>query len=251
MPQSSVTQLPTAEWQARVDLAAAFRWAARLDWHEAVANHFSLAVSQDGGRFLMNPRWRHFSLLKASDLMLIDVDDNDTMKKPDAPDPSAWCIHGALHRLRPEIRCVLHVHSPYATALASIEDSRVLPIDQNSMRFFNRIAYDEVYGGLAVEQEEGDRIADALGDKPILMMANHGVLVTGESVAQAFDELYYLERSCRNQVLAMSTGVPLRLCSDNMAQMVASSWADHVGFAEAHFAELKSILDRDEPDYAN
>jgi ribulose-5-phosphate 4-epimerase/fuculose-1-phosphate aldolase len=240
-----------SERQARIDLAAAFRLTARFGWHEAVANHFSLALDRGGGRILINPRWRHFARIRASDLLALDVADPGVMQRADAPDPTAWCIHGALHRLRPEIACVLHTHMPYATALTSLEDSRLLPIDQNSARFFGRIAYDECYGGFALAEEEGRRIAEALGDKPILFLKNHGVIVTGRSVAEAFDELYYLEMACRQLVTAYATGRPLRLISDNLAAEVAGEWSDYAGFAEAHFAELKGILDEEDPRYAN
>ena len=240
-----------SERQARIDLAAAFRLTARFGWHEAVANHFSLALDQAGQRILINPRWRHFARIRASELLLLDVADEAVMARPDAPDPTAWCIHGALHRLRPEVACVLHTHMPYATALTSLEDSRLLPIDQNSARFFGRIAHDECYGGFALAAEEGRRIAEALGDRPILFLKNHGVIVTGRSVAEAFDELYYLEMACRQLVTAYSTGRPLRLISDNLAAEVAGEWADYAGFAEAHFAELKAILDTEDPGYAH
>ena len=243
--------LDQGERQARIDLAAAFRLTARFGWHEAVANHFSLALDQAGQRILINPRWRHFARIRASDLLLLDVADEAVMARPDAPDPTAWCIHGALHRLRPEVACVLHTHMPYATALTSLEDSRLLPIDQNSARFFGRIAHDECYGGFALAAEEGRRIAEALGDRPILFLKNHGVIVTGRSVAEAFDELYYLEMACRQLVTAYSTGRPLRLISDNLAAEVAGEWADYAGFADAHFAELKAILDGEDPGYAH
>jgi ribulose-5-phosphate 4-epimerase/fuculose-1-phosphate aldolase len=251
MGGATVTKLDAGEWQARVDLAAAFRLTARFGWHEAVANHFSLALDPDGRRILINPRWRHFARIRASDLLLLDVDDPAVMQRADAPDPTAWCIHGALHRLRPEIRCVLHTHMPYATTLTSLEDSEVLPIDQNCARYWGRIAYDEDYGGFALASDEGQRIAAAMGDKPILFLKNHGVIVTGRSVAQAFDELYYLETACRQLVLAYSTGKPLRLISANLAAQVAGDWAEYDGFAEAHFGELKSLLDADGSEYAN
>ena len=143
----TVTQLKTksSEWQARVDLAAAFRLAEHFNWHEAVANHFSLAVSPDSKRFLMNPRWRHFSRIKASDLLLLDADDKQTMERPDAPDETAWCIHGRIHARLAHARCVLHVHPPYATALAGLADPEIKPIEQNTARFYDRIAYDLGY----------------------------------------------------------------------------------------------------------
>lgn len=239
-----------AEQQARIDLAAAFRLTARFGWHEAVANHFSLALDAEGRHILVNPRWRHFARIKASDLLLLDVDDAGVMERPDAPDPTAWCIHGALHRLRPEVRCVLHTHMPYATTLTSLEDSRVLPVDQNSARFFDRIAYDDAYGGFATSEDEGLRMAQALGDKPILLLKNHGVIVTGRSVALAFDALYYLEKACQHLVLAYSTGRPLHVISDNIAATVASEWDAFDGFAQAHFSELKLLLDNEDSSYS-
>ena len=251
MATARVTSISQGDRQARIDLAAAFRLTARFGWHEAVANHFSLAIDPDGRRILINPRWRHFARIKASDLLALDVDDPKVMERPDAPDPTAWCIHGALHRLRPEIACVLHTHMPYATALTSLEDSRVLPIDQNSARFWGRVAQDECYGGFAMAREEGDRIAAALGDKPILFLKNHGVIVTGRSVAEAFDELYYLEKACQQLVIAYSTGRPLRLISDNLAAQVAGDWQDYGEFARAHFDELKALLDDEAPGYAS
>ena len=233
----------------RVDLAAAFRLAARMGWHEAVANHFSLAVSPDGKRFLMNPRWRHFSRLKASDLLELDADDRSVMQRPDAPDPSAWAIHGRLHAEVPQARCVLHVHPPYGTAVAALADPRILPIDQNTARYFNRVAIDLAYGGIADSDEEGQRIARCLGTMSRMMMGNHGVLVVAPSVAEAFDDLYYLERACQTLVLAYSTGRPLNVMADDLAERTARDWEDYQGASFAHFAEMKAILDEADPDY--
>jgi len=238
------------EWQSRVDLAAAFRLAVRFDWHEAVANHFSLAVSPDGSKFLMNPKWRHFSRIRASDLLLLDANDAATMSRPDAPDPSAWCIHGSIHARVPGARCLLHVHPPYGTALAGLADSEIKPIDQNTARFFNRVVYDDKYGGIADNDEEGARLAGLLGEKRILMMGNHGVLVAADSVAQAFDDLYFLERACKTLILAYSTGKPLNVMSDNLAEHTARGWEAYAGAAEAHFREMKRILDDEDPGYA-
>ena len=134
-------------WQERVDLAAAFRWTARYNLHEAVANHFSLSVSEDGTKFLMNPNQVHFSRIRASDLLLLDANDPETLSKPGAPDPTAWGLHGSLHRRCPHARCAMHVHSIHATVLASLADSTLPPIDQNTAMFYNRHAVDEEFGG--------------------------------------------------------------------------------------------------------
>jgi ribulose-5-phosphate 4-epimerase/fuculose-1-phosphate aldolase len=238
------------EWQLRVDLAAAFRLAVAFDWHEGVGNHFSLAVSPDGKNFLMNRRWRHFSRIRASDLMLLDADDDSTMNAADAPDPSAWCIHGRIHRALPQARCLLHLHTPYATALSALADPEIKPVDQTTARYFNRVAYDMNYGGIADSTGEGDRIAAALGNHRTMMMAQHGVLVVGETVADAFDRLYYLERACRTLMLAYSTGQPLNVMPNDLAEATARDWDDYAASAQAHFDELKQSLDASDPSYA-
>jgi ribulose-5-phosphate 4-epimerase/fuculose-1-phosphate aldolase len=233
----------------RIDLAAAFRLAVEMDWHESVANHFSLAVSADGKQFLMNPRWKHFSLIRATDLLLLDSGDAQTMSRPDAPDASAWCIHGRIHARLPRARCVLHVHSPYASALAALADPTLKPIDQNSARFFNRLAIDRGYSGIADQHEEGERLVGVLGNHNSMLMGNHGVLVTAPTVAEAFDELYYLERAAKTLVLAYSTGQPLNVLSDEVAEKTALCWEDYGESAFAHFRELKSMLDAKDASY--
>ena len=232
------------------DLAAAFRLAAELGWHEAVANHFSLAVSADGKKFLMNPRWRHFSRIKASDLQLLDADDKTTMEQPDAPDPSAWCIHGHIHASAAQARCILHVHPPYATAVAGLADPTIKPIEQNTARYYNRIAVDLGFGGIADNDEEGRRLAQVLGNNRRIMLGNHGVLVTANTVAEAFDDLYYLERACQTLVLAYSTGQKLNVMPPDIAERTARGWEDYKEAAFAHFAEMKQILDAKDPSYA-
>jgi ribulose-5-phosphate 4-epimerase/fuculose-1-phosphate aldolase len=237
--------------QMRVDLAAAFRLAARNGWHEAVANHFSLAISPDGKQFLMNPRWRHFSQMKASELLHLNVDDRETMKRPDAPDLTAWSLHGRLHANLPHARCIIHLHPAYATVLASLQDPEIKPIDQNTARFYRRIAVDMNYGGMANTDEEGDRLARLLGNKSVMMMGNHGVLVCAATVAEAYDITYYLERAARNLVLAYQTGQPLHVMSDDVAEKTAQEWeADREQF-HAHFDAMKEILDKEDPSYAD
>ena len=231
-----------AEWQLRVDLAAAFRLAAYNDWHEAVANHFSLAVSPDGKQFLMNPRWRHFSKIRASELLLLNTEDKTTMSRPDAPDMTAWSLHGRLHAALPHARCIIHLHPPHATAIASLADPEIKPIDQNTARFYNRVAYDLNYGGMANSDAEGDRVAALMGNRSIMMMGNHGVLICAESVAEAFDLSYYLERACRNLVLAYQTGQKLHTMTAAVAEKTAQEWeADREQF-HSHFSEMKGIL---------
>jgi ribulose-5-phosphate 4-epimerase/fuculose-1-phosphate aldolase len=239
------------ERQLRIDLAAAFRLAAGFNWHESVGNHFSVAVSADGKRFLMNPRWRHFSTMRASELRLLDSDDSQTLNRPEAPDPSAWCIHSQLHSSAPKARCILHLHPPHATALATLADPTLKPIDQNTARFYGRIAQDLQYGGIADNDNEGSRLASVLGGRQILMMGNHGVLVVAATIPETFEDLYFLERACQTMVLAYSTGQELKVMTSALAARTAQDWERYSGMAFAHFDELKRVLDIQDPSYAH
>lgn len=240
-----------AHWHERVDLAAAFRWTARLNMHEAVANHFSLAINAEGTRFLMNPNQMHFARIRASDLIEVDANDPATLEGPNAPDPTAWGLHGGLHRHCPHARCAMHVHSIHATVLASLADSRLPPIDQNCATFFNRHVVDEAYGGLAFE-DEGVRCARLLTDprKKVMIMGNHGVMVIGDTVADTFNRLYYFERAAETYIRALQTGRPLRVLSDAVAEKTARELEDYPGQADRHLSELKAILDSEGSDYA-
>lgn len=233
----------------RVDLAAAFRTAARFGWHESVGNHFSAAISADGQRFLMNPRWRHFGEMRAGDLLLLDARDEAVMTRPGAPDASAWTVHGTIHRRRPDVRVILHLHTPYATALATLADPRLLPIDNNTARFHGRLAIDDDFGGIADDAEQGERFVSRLGDKSCLLMANHGLTVTAATVAEAFENLYFFEKAAQTLLIARGSGQTLRVLSDKVAARTAAGWLPYRGMAFAHFDYLKRVLDREEPDY--
>lgn len=242
-----------AEQSARRDLTVAFRWAAKLEMHEATANHFSLAISQDSQNFLINPAGRHFSQIRASDLVLVDLNaKNFGIAESQLVDPTAINLHGQLHRLLPLAKCILHTHMPYTTALACLRDFEFLMLDQNACRFYERIAYDRDYSGMALEASEGERVAKVLSDsKSVLFLANHGVIVVGNSVAEAFDELYYLEKAAQLQVLALSTGRELALIDDQTATLVCKQWLEYPKSAEHHFAALTEILEIESPEYKN
>lgn len=254
MNQTVTVTEPQAEVEAAVrrDLAAAFRWTARLGYHEAVANHFSAAVSADGSQFLLNPCGRHFSRMRAGDLLLLDASKAGGSADP-AADATAWYLHANLHQRLPHARVVLHTHQQHATALACLADFEFLMLDQNSCRFYERIAYDRTYGGMFLDDSEAERVISLMGaDKRVLFLGGHGVMVIGESVAEAFDTLYYLERAARLQVLALSTGRPLQLVADEVARRTRDQWEHYPAeAANLHFDELKAILDAEEPDYAS
>src|SRR5882762_675570 len=235
---------------ARIDLAAAFHWFARLNMHESVANHLSVAVSADGSKFLINPRGRHFSRMCAGDLKLLDANDPATLHRSDAPDPTAWHLHARLHARLPEARCVMHLHPKYATALACLQDPTMYPIDMNTMRFFGRVALDSEFSGMALSDREGDRVAGLMGGgKSVLLMANHGVLVIGATVAEAFAELYYFERAAEMLLTCYASGKPLRFMSDSVAELTKRQWLEYTGFPGDHLNAVKEILNAQEPDY--
>ena len=235
----------------RIDLACAFRWTARIGMHEAVANHFSLAVNKEGTRFLINPK-KHFIRIKASDILLLDAYEPPDMDDPLAPDITAWGLHGAIHRMCPHARCVLHAHPIYSTVLASLYDSSMPPIEQNTAMFFNRYVIDENYGGLALE-EEGERCATMLNDpsKKVMIMGNHGVLIIGDDVADAFNRFYYFERAAETYIKSLWTQNPLKILSDKIAEKTASELENYPDQSIIFFNELKAILDEEEPSYRN
>jgi len=234
------------ERAARIDLTTALRMAARMALNEGVCNHFSMELPGHPDKFLINPQGLHWSEITPSDLMIV----NETGKVLDGKhkvEATAFFIHSRVH-LRCRKKVVLHSHMPFATALAIIEGGRLeLGANQNAMRFHGRIAYDDGYGGVALSDDEGDRIARALGNADVMIMAHHGVLVCGDRMDFAFDDLYYLERSCMVQVLAQSTGQPLRKQSDEVCARAARQIGGGREQAELHFAALKRLLDRDEP----
>jgi ribulose-5-phosphate 4-epimerase/fuculose-1-phosphate aldolase len=237
------------EWALRVDLAAAFRIAVAFDWHESVGNHFSAAVSADGKSFLLNPKWQHFASIKASDLLRLNADDATVMVGDDAPDATAWCIHGSVHSMLPKARVLLHCHPPYSAALCGLKDPSIKPIDQNTARFFNRITIDNHFRGMADGAEEGVRIARALGEHSSMIMSNHGVSVAAATVAEAVEELYFLERAAKTLMLAYSSGQELRVMDDELAEKTAAAWDDYRDMAYPHFDYLKAELDKTDPSF--
>lgn len=243
--------LDRTSWQHKVDLAAALRLADRFGLSEGISNHFSYALDEAGERFLLHAFGLHWSEVRASDILTVDGDGNALDGDGDV-ERSAFVIHSRIHGACPRARCVLHTHMPHATALSLLEDTYLEPVEQNALRFYGDVAYDTAYAGLALEVEEGDRLANALGDNRVLFMANHGVLVVGETIAQAFDDLYYLERACQVQILARSTGRPFKSVGANLAAATAAGFREPPGTEEPakHFAALKRLLDRDDPSYA-
>jgi ribulose-5-phosphate 4-epimerase/fuculose-1-phosphate aldolase len=240
----------TVERAARVDLAAAFRLAVRMELHEGVCNHFSVMLP-GGNRFLLNRYGLHWSEVSASNLLALDAEGR-VLEGEGEFEKTAFWIHSRIHRANRHAVCVLHTHMPYATALTLLEGGRLEMVEQNALRFYDDVAYDDTYNGLVVDAAEGDRLAGVLGDKRVMFLANHGVIVVGASVAEAFDALYYLERACRLQVLARMMGGRLRAVRSEVVRATRAMMRDDAPrYAGAHFAALRRLLDREEPDYSS
>ncbi len=247
-----MTQLAHAEM--REDLACAFRWAVRLNLHEGVDNHFSAAVpSEDGAmrgdRFLINPYGVHWSEMTASALCLCN-EEGEVLEGGEKVENTAFYIHSRIHVNVPAAKVVLHTHQPYSTAITLLEGGRLEMCEQNALMFDDRIAYDDDYDGLALGNDEGDRLARAMGNRSIAFLASHGVIASGETVADAFTDLFYLERAAQFQMIARATGGRLRKIADEVRQSVRQQFAEErPKLAERHFAALKRILDHEEPEY--
>ena len=237
---------PTAANQMRIDLAAALRWAARLGFNEGVCNHFSFEIAPD--RYLINPQGMHWSEVAPADILLIDGA-GKVLEGKHPLEPTAFFIHSHIHKAHPHAKCVLHTHMPYATALTLIAGGRLEWCNQNTLRFWGRVGYDDVYNGVALDAAEGARIAAKLEGKDVLMMASHGVTVVGSTIAWAFDDLYYLERACMHQMLAVqgAAGKPLRRIPDALCELVGKQIAGERQQSDLLFDSIKRMLERDEP----
>jgi len=227
------------------DLTAALRWAAHVGLNEGVCNHFSMEVGPD--RYLINPQGMHWGEVCVRDMLLIDGQGR-VLDGLHALEATAFFIHSWIHRLNPRAKVVLHTHMPYATALGMLQGGRLAWAHQNALRYWDRVAHDDHYRGLALDAEEGERIARSMADKDVLFMANHGVTVIGASMAWAFDDLYYLERACMHQTLAMqaSGGQPLQAIAPEVCRATALQIKGERQQSDLYFAAIKRLLDRDQ-----
>ncbi len=239
MQQQDYQSPPVA--RLRADLALALRAAAHHGLSEGVCNHFSVELPDHSGRFLLNPRGLLWSEIQADDIVLVNAD-GDVLAGRHPVESTAMFIHAAVHRIAGKA-CVLHTHMPYATAL-TLTRARALDttLSQNAMRFYGRLAIDAHYNGLAMDATEGERIATAMQGSDVAFLGNHGVVVCGPRIDYAYDDLYYLERACMAQVLAMSTGQPLLPVGAEVAALVAQqSMAERLQ-SELFFEALRRTL---------
>jgi ribulose-5-phosphate 4-epimerase/fuculose-1-phosphate aldolase len=239
-----MTMIDEPERTLRIDLAAAFHLAVKYDLHEGIANHFS-ALLPDGRHFLVNPFGLHFAEVTASRLIVCDFEGR-VVRGEGEPSASAHHIHAPIHRRVPRAKVLLHTHQPYATALTMLGNGRLEWALHTSCRFYGRVAYDTDYDGVALEDAVGERMAGTLGDAEVLFLGNHGVLTAAPSIAQAWDDLYFLERSAKTQILAMSTGQALEHLESSLVRQVAAQTRHErfdLGYVERHFAAQKRLLD--------
>ena len=203
--------------EARAELAACFQLAAQYGFEEGICNHFSAVVPGHDNLFFVNPYGYAFSEITASRLLICDFDGH-VVAGEGKPEATAFYIHARLHRLKPRVKAAFHTHMPNATALCLLEGPPLLWLGQTALKFYGRTAVDENYNGLALDDSEGDRIAQTTGDADIVFLKNHGVLVAGESIAEAWDDLYYLERAAEVQLKAMNSNCPLKAVPHEVAQ---------------------------------
>ena len=223
------------------DLALALRAAAHHGLSEGVCNHFSIALPGNDDVFLLNPRGLHWSEVRAEDIVMIDSAGNKLAGRH-AVEPTAMFIHGAVHRIAGKT-CVLHTHMPHATAL-TLTDARALDtaLSQTAMRFHGRLAVDANYNGLALDVTEGERIARAMQGADVVFLGNHGVIVCGQRIDYAYDDLYYLERACQVQVLAACMGRKLVPVDSELAARVARETNGERLQSELFFESLRRML---------
>jgi ribulose-5-phosphate 4-epimerase/fuculose-1-phosphate aldolase len=250
-----IATMSDAERQARIDLAACYRLSDHFGLNEGIDNHMTMLVPGCSDRFLLAPFGLHWSEVKASDFMVIDFA-GQIVSGPGPIEDTALYIHLSVHKLAPHARCVLHTHMPHATALTMLENPRLEMAVQSALGFYEDIAYDPDYNGLAFDYSEGERMARVLGEKSVLFLSNHGVLVLGQTVPQAFERLYFLERAAQAQILALSTGRALKPVPDpivraTVAQFAAGGLVGGRDRADLHFDALKRMLDRRQSDYRN
>lgn len=225
----------------RADLALALRAAAHHGLGEGVCNHFSVAIPGNDDLFLLNPRGLMWAEVQADDIVLVNAEGAKVAGRHEV-EPTAMFIHAAIHRIGRKA-CVLHTHMPYATALTLTEAGMLdTTLSQNAMRFHGRVALDAHYNGLALDIGEGERIADAMQGADIAFLGNHGVVVCGERIDYAYDDLYYLERACSAQVLALSTGLGLRKVDAALAARVAEQVQSERLQSELFFSALRRAL---------
>ncbi|HEY3025357.1 MAG TPA: class II aldolase/adducin family protein [Pyrinomonadaceae bacterium] len=246
-------QVSDAEWQTRVDLAAAYRLVAHYGWDDLIFTHISARVpgveADHGHHFLLNPYGMMFEEVTASSLVKVDLEGKIVMESVHFINPAGFTIHSAVHAAREDALCVMHLHTDYGIAVSAQKDG-LLPISQQSLFALASLAYHD-YEGLALNEEEKPRLVEDLGTRNYLILKNHGLLTVGRTVAEAFLSMFILERACKIQILAQSGGGEVLSVPDPILARVSSQLnAVTVGQgAELAWPGLLRKLDRIDPSY--
>ena len=254
-PQPQANWSPD-EWKARVDLAAAHRLAYMHGFSEGIFNHLTFVVPGRSDRYYQIPFGMHWSEVTASSFMEVGIDDGEVKRGKGDVERSCYCIHAPIHKALAQAKAVFHTHMPFVSALTRLEDPRIKEIGQTEVGLSGQIAYDDEYTGPALEPEEGERLAKVIGDRTVLFMANHGITTLGDTIAEAYDRLYYIERAAQVQIYAMWTGQPLKqvpaaVVEKTKRDIGGNRYYEGATPAQRHFDALKRILDRNEPDYVS
>src|SRR2546430_17330090 len=250
-PSSVREQVSQEEWQARIDLAAAYRLVALSGWDDLIFTHISARVPDSEHHFLLNPYGVMFEEVTASSLVKIDLHGNKVMESPYFVNPAGFTIHSAVHEARADALCVMHLHTRHGIAV-SAEEKGLLPLSQQAMFALSSLAYHD-YEGLALDEEEKPRLVSDLGDKKFMILRNHGLLTIGRTAAEAFLGMFLLERACEIQILAQSGSGDFSLIAEPIIDRVAAQLsAVTVGQgASLTWPGLLRKLDRIDPSYRN
>src|ERR1700759_5293630 len=250
----TLSECSTEEWQSRVELAAAHRLAFNMGFSEGIFNHLTLVVPGHSDRYYQIPFGTHWSEVTASCFMEVGIDDGLVKRGAGDVERSCYCIHAPIHKALPQAKAAFHTHMPYASALTRLDDPRIKEIGQTEGGMSGKIAYDDEDTGPAFDPAEGARLAKVIGNKTVLFMANHGISTVGETIAAAYDRLYYIERAAQVQIYAMWTGQKLKQLPEPVVEKTKQPFSggsmSSPSPSQRHFAALKRLLDRKEPDYA-
>lgn len=252
----SQQEVSSEEWAVRVQLAAAYRLIDHFGWSELIWTHTTARVPGPDHHFLINPYTLRFDEVRASTLVKVDLDGNIIGDKSQEINPAGYVIHSAIHRVRPDVKCVMHTHTVAGMAVAALQCG-LLPIGMYSLGYYERVAYHD-FEGPSLELDERERLANNLGNKNVLILRSHGLLTCGETVAQAFVRMYRLERACQVQLTAQSTGAPLVIPSKEVCQRSAELSDDFLvaqgdkGYSQhpnPEFDAMLRLLDKKDPSY--
>jgi len=245
------TNLPidtAAIQQAKVELAAACRWAARLGFQSGVCNHFSVAAPGRPDLMLINPEGYFWSEVTASSIVVATHDGTIVSTNGNTVELTAFCIHAPIHRLLPQATAVLHTHMHHATAICMREGGTIAPAYLSAMSFYDRVAYDRDFEGAALTPAGGERLAGKIGENLILMMENHGPLVIGATMGEALLRLIYLEDTCKMQLLAEAGGAALKPIAPTIMAGSDNSRMRFANYGRTFMAAVVRKLSAEEPD---